>query len=197
VKNCKAINSSASQGGVSIFDACMLCMLLIVVGLLTSCQQPGYRDQNGFWRTYPPTYPTNTQNSSRYAPGYLADRSAPDWQTNQCAGQRNQQAQVSPAVVQAPANTSRQATKKTVATMRKRLPQPQSQWVLPPIPQKGYNARWDKRPYDRSPSGLYWVLDSVGNRWSMPPKAVWRFRSECFDKGVSFQMFDPYDPHAR
>ncbi len=193
----KALNAPSFLVGIAYLK---MLVMFIIVGLMTSCQQPGYRDQNGFWRTYPPIYPSvkcaAQGKSGAYPPGYLASTrppSVPDWQTNQCAGQRSQ-AQVSPAVVQAPV----QATKKTVATnATKRLPQPQPHWVLPSVPQKGYTARWDKRPYDRSPSGLYWVLDSLGNRWSMPPGAFWPFWSRCVSKGVEIHILDPYDPRAR
>ncbi len=161
--------SSTSNAPTSLVGNMSLIMCLMVIGLLTSCQ-------NGPYSFYQPQRPTVVHIFYERPPS-----KAPPQSVQKVASSRST------------ASPARSNTKRVQPSSR--LPQNQSSRVQVPTPvYEEYSARWDKRKVPDSKDGVYWVVDRWNRTWRMKPTEFWPFWAKHIYLGGRLKMYDPYLP---
>ncbi len=189
----KASNASSFLTGRMSLIICMLSVVL--TSSLTSCQNGYYYDANGYLRRVPESlmYRGWAQQTSQAWTGYGTRQSV------QKSVPQVMYYQLPPAKVSSPNKTSVKAKSRSSTQSRLSKPQLKSQstWVLPPVPRSGYSARWDTRPVQGSPDGLFWVVNPANRISGLPPDKFEPFWAKCVQEGTPIKVYDRYDPGNR
>lgn len=152
-------------------------MCLLVIGLLTSCQNS--------------PYPAYMQQRFQVVPVY--QQAPAPRQAIVCGPSQRSSAEVNKAL-----KKLNSQGKVGQSQRSKRMPKPQPRHFYVPAA-KGkdfYAARWDKRVFTGFPDGVYWVVNQSGQlcKPALSPRQFWELYSECLANGWGIKMYDPYDP---